>query len=647
MEELKKSADLALQKIKTEKEKSDLTSEQKKTLENNLNDAQSKWEAEIKELEKNAGTDESKKIEAGKWRNLFDESKKLYDIELQENQQEAQDQAQIEQNKDSEDANALAAEVWPQLWTYSIEELKSLTKKSWKDLWADVKYIKTIQQITIDTGAKHNSISNEIFTNGIYGRGTKAGIKTLQEYLNTKHNAKLIPDWLAGPATLQALLVIIDGDKTILDKIIADHSGVTPLEPEVIKATKRETRKTIDTKKSTKKTDKTPTDKLNNEPAIPLIPEEIANKDKEKKFQEKKKKILESIKKITGLEKSTDLKSLWITFNEKNETIFWQSWLTRVDENKQDDFTVKLKEEYKVKEWKIISIWIEKSQDWIYTENYTNKDKINNNLRIVSAKEINQNLKGYIDTITFEEPKYLNYYNKNIKSKNINCSYNTLQIWYMYTSLQPNDFLKKDNSINYKSLLEIIKTKIKENADLTEKKEEEKKTTEKYNKLKDYLMWTKTLTWSSFPKTFLYPDFDKLSSGQKNTINAFFEDFKWYIWGAKNKGITFKNPRQATDKKYIQLTIDEDWSDDKYWDIKISIQNNFNADWSIDKARIKQELRQLIDIKIKKAFPNYIPTTNNIPNNKKEEAKRKSIDTKKSTINTTKVKDDNINTKWA
>jgi FixJ family two-component response regulator len=58
----------------------------------------------------------------------------------------------------------------------------------------------------------------------------------------------------------------------------------------------------------------------------------------------------------------------------------------------------------------------------------------------------------------------------------------------MYISLQPNDFLKKDNSINYKSLLEIIKTRIKENADLTEKKEEENKITEKYNKLKDYFI---------------------------------------------------------------------------------------------------------------------------------------------------------------
>jgi hypothetical protein len=89
-------------------------------------------------------------------------------------------------------------------------------------------------------------------------------------------------------------------------------AGKLSLVPEkVVITTPRKTETATNKTENTKKrSNTTPTDKLNNEPAIPLTPEEIDNKDKEKKFQEKKKKILESIRKITGLEKSTDLKSL-------------------------------------------------------------------------------------------------------------------------------------------------------------------------------------------------------------------------------------------------------------------------------------------------------------------------------------------------
>jgi hypothetical protein len=69
-----------------------------------------------------------------------------------------------------------------------------LKNKTWKELWTDPKYIITLQHMIVDTRAKHSSISDSLLTNGIYGRGTKAGIKTLQEYLNNKYNANLTPD---------------------------------------------------------------------------------------------------------------------------------------------------------------------------------------------------------------------------------------------------------------------------------------------------------------------------------------------------------------------------------------------------------------------------------------------------------------------
>jgi uncharacterized protein YeaO (DUF488 family) len=191
MEELKKSADAALSALKEAKAKQETTPETKKALEDKLNAIILDWNTQIGILESKAESDESQKADADTWRKTFDDFKKQYDAELQANQNEAQKEADAEQLKKSEETNKLATEITPKLGRYSTEELKALTKKSWKELWTDPKYIKTIQQIIIDTGAKHNSISDEILTNGIYGRGTIAGIKTLQKHLNTKYKANL------------------------------------------------------------------------------------------------------------------------------------------------------------------------------------------------------------------------------------------------------------------------------------------------------------------------------------------------------------------------------------------------------------------------------------------------------------------------
>jgi hypothetical protein len=97
--------------------------------------------------------------------------------------------------------------------------------------------------------------------------------------------------------------------------MLADKTtGKLNLVPEKVIITTPRKIKTETAKNKTETTKKrsntTPTNKLNNEPAIPLTPEEQLQQEKEKKFEEKKKAILISIKKIAGLEKTTDLVSL-------------------------------------------------------------------------------------------------------------------------------------------------------------------------------------------------------------------------------------------------------------------------------------------------------------------------------------------------
>ena len=140
------------------------------------------------------------------------------------------DAVEVATEKTKQENMAVAQEVTKNIEIYTIDELQNLKNKPWEELWIDAKYIITIQHLIIRTGAKHNSIQDDVLTNGIYGRGTKAGILTLQKYLNTKYTLDLVEDGLAGNLTLQALLEK-DGDKTRLENLIQDHKDIIPQEP--------------------------------------------------------------------------------------------------------------------------------------------------------------------------------------------------------------------------------------------------------------------------------------------------------------------------------------------------------------------------------------------------------------------------------
>ena len=229
------------------------------------------------------------------------------------------DEKTIEQDKSDTENTAvrteLATDVMSGKWIYTSEQLKALKEKSWKELWTDPIYIKTIQQFIIDTGAKFSTISDDLLTNGIYGTGTIAGIKTIQTYLNGEYKSNLgTPDWLIWPNTLQELLKpVSDTDKrTRRDKMIDDHKADT----------------------------------------LKLTPLDPINNHKKTEVEPSNKKWIDGDKKEKSLTNKEALKNpkkynLKLELGSKTKLIPIE-WYTWVDKDDKENFTVKVKDQNKI-----------------------------------------------------------------------------------------------------------------------------------------------------------------------------------------------------------------------------------------------------------------------------------------------------------
>lgn len=213
----------AAEAVKSNKEKND-------TLEQSFIDAMKSWDEAITAIEWKAKTDTTQIDSAREERNNYNAFTGGLEKELVILVDKKDDEVEKITQETNNEIKEVAQEVTKNMATYSIEDLQELKNKPWKELWTDPIYMISLQQMIIDTWAKHDSITDEVLTDGIYGSGTKAGVITLQKHLNKKYETTLVADGLAGPATLQALLEK-DGEATRVEKIIKDHSDIVPEVP--------------------------------------------------------------------------------------------------------------------------------------------------------------------------------------------------------------------------------------------------------------------------------------------------------------------------------------------------------------------------------------------------------------------------------
>lgn len=167
-----------------------------------------------------------------------------------------------EESKTAEEAKAetedLKKDILSKLPGYSVADLQTLKGKSWKELWSDAKYMQSLQYLILASGAKDPSMDDRHLQDQIYGKVTKAGVITIQNYLNTTYQEKLNPDWLAGPATLAALLKM-DGETTRREKILTAKPFTEENRTLVTEATTKST--ATGSKENDKTTAETPQDK--------------------------------------------------------------------------------------------------------------------------------------------------------------------------------------------------------------------------------------------------------------------------------------------------------------------------------------------------------------------------------------------------
>ena len=255
---------------------------------------------------------------------------------------------------------------------------------------------------------------NDIDSNTLWPR-TRAGIKTIQTHLNSigvsredlwcKNN---LPDGIPGPKTLQALLKK-QGDTTILQKMIEDKKNnslnLTIIEPEFKKVSSQ---KDITATSSQSRIDSS---WLWNQSAV-LKSEQTWEVVEKSALEIKKSAILSNIQKIPWLEKVSDLKTLWITFDNEGKTDFGSSWLARINPDDNKDFSIKLKETYIIKDWKII-------------ENIKNVIKISNKEWKIKSKWESINFTDEGDEYVFK----INDITINIDKNDKNSFEKTVKLW--------------------------------------------------------------------------------------------------------------------------------------------------------------------------------------------------------------------------
>jgi len=564
------------------------TEETKITLEKSFVDAMKSWEDAVIAIELEAKTDTTKTTEATQARVDFDKFKNELEQEFKDLLTVKEDEKDESSENTNSETNNLATEIIKP-WQYTIEDLKTLKDKPWTELRTDPKYIVTIQHIIIDTGAKHNSISDEILTNGIYGRGTKAGIKTLQEYLKTTYTANLTPDGIAGPATLTALLEM-DGDKTRLEKIIADHSSITPETPTPISQNTNKKWKWTGSTWWNKKDDEVITIKEANEE----IPEKVIDD----KFRELKKlrpglpdKFLKEW--AIGILNLKATATLWEFIYEKKTYYF----------DKKNNVSLTKS--------KIDKTWVTTKVDKVIDENIDAQTTVDNNIIKVNEKRIESWLNQYIHSnlISFEGEKnkmlcdeYYQKYIINLKNVKILTSklpdwktrINFLENWgytKYFIDLMQKDFIKKwTNDLNYETINIAIKKDIISKIQKDIEQKEASKLQQRYFELEKYLEKT------YFPINSLYS-----KQEQQNTfVQALFEDFD-------DQRLEFNRWDSIFDKvnKKIKFEFDSKGSKDKYGYGIMDINSKFTKDGKLDKEAVKKDIKSIIDIKIKKLYPTY------------------------------------------
>jgi hypothetical protein len=143
-------------------------------------------------------------------------------------------------NTSSQATNALKDAIGEDAIT-TIEAYKDKPRPKMTDIdpnfwW----YINAIQIIITELGASSLLWDSKNYNKSadILWPRTKAGVKTIQNYLNTTYpETKLVPDWVPGPLTISALLAPVSADDTRsrLEKMLADKKDkkltLTPEEP--------------------------------------------------------------------------------------------------------------------------------------------------------------------------------------------------------------------------------------------------------------------------------------------------------------------------------------------------------------------------------------------------------------------------------
>lgn len=607
----------------TAKEALSQPSTNQQALESKFVEAMKQWEDALVLREKAATIDPSLVAETESARKVFEQFKSDLGEELNTllTTKEKEEESVIDTTTDAT-TEVLDTITQDSITRLSTEHQKNYTNRaSMVNTMEDFQwYINSIQTIIIILWASnwldHDSVDK-------LWPITRAGVKTIQNYLNWQgvtreqlgcKNQKA--DGIPGPLTLAALFEQDDNGKSRLENMLADKKNntlsLTLVEPEKATPVWREGGKWT-----------TIIDAVTGEPFIAQTPAELERKA----YQTK---LLESIKKIPGLEKTTTLTSIWIKFDKNGVINFWSSGL-QFDTKDTQKSTIILKDGYKVEQWKIVKI--EEVKKDILAENITEKQRVDNNILKVTHEEISTHLMNHLHKagMTFTWPNksfYEKEYKKvlNISNPKINITLewnkyrlNILRNWWRtdyYIDIKPHQYITKNNKTNFTSLIETIKEDIIKKVDNSIEQKKNEELQQKYNTLQSYLENT------IFPLKSLYK-----KEEQTKEVQAFFKNFpSWIEFDRWDSNFL----KEEKNKEAIQVVFDNTWTN-KYGTGKIFLNGKFDANSNINKTAIKNAIRSIVDQKIKLTYKSYQETASK----KVEEAQTlKKDDTTPSTTNT-------------
>lgn len=568
------------------------TTETQKALEQSFVDAMKSWEDAVKAKETEASKDTTKSSEALQARSNFDTFKNNLETEVRNLlTQEQAEKKEVEQQTKTETEKLLDTITQDSVAIISAAKdlYKDKTRADMIQMENLPSYINAVQTIIIQLGA--STWLDDKSMDRIWPI-TKAGVKTIQKYLNDTYQAGLDIDGVPGPKTLEQLLSPVSStdSTTRLENMLSEKPTLTLFSVEVVSTTKTN-------KKTNTSWDKWWTKQENEVVTIEDANKEIPEKVIDAKLKELKKlypKLDDAFlkawaKAIISLKAST---TLW-EFIYDNKTYYFDS----------DRSISRTKS-------KIDKTWATTKVDKVIDENIDTQTTVDNNIIKVNEKRIESWLNQYIHSnlISFEGEKnrilcdeYYQKYIINLKNVKIVTSkltdwktrINFLENWgytKYFIDLMPKDFIKKwTNDINYETINIAIKKDIISRIQKDIEQKEASKLQQRYFELKDYLEDT------YFPIHSLYS-----KQEQKNTfVQAFFEDFpRWIEFNRYDSTFNKKN-------KTIKFEFDNKGSKNKYGYGIMDINSKFTKDGKLDKAAVKRDIKLIIDHKIKKDNPIY------------------------------------------